>query len=68
MAERGLVTAESFEFFARRGTFTRVPEWTWSALPSSVQWRNDLGHQLRLAIEPEEAAAFARDAWARAAG
>lgn len=67
MAKRGLITAESFEIFARLDPFTRLPEWTWATLPSLPQWREDLGHQLRLSIGPEEAAEVAKQAWDKVA-
>lgn len=67
MAARGLITPDSVDLFSRLGSFTRIPGWTWSSIPDTAQWRVELGHQLRLAIEPEEAANVARQAWAQAA-
>ncbi|HLR27578.1 MAG TPA: nucleotidyl transferase AbiEii/AbiGii toxin family protein [Ruania sp.] len=68
MAIRGLITKESFELFTRFSSLCCLPgRWAWSRLPSEQRWHDELAHQLRLAVGPEEAAHAAEAAWSAAA-
>jgi hypothetical protein len=68
LAERGHLTAEAADLFARLGPTNRRPDpETYSDPPSEDRWRRDLGGQVRLTVTAAEACAVVQERWAATA-
>ncbi|WP_027928182.1 nucleotidyl transferase AbiEii/AbiGii toxin family protein [Amycolatopsis benzoatilytica] len=66
LAERGHLTEEAADLYARVGPTNRRPDpAAFSEAPSEDRWRRDLGGQVRLTVTAADALAVVRKSWAR---
>jgi hypothetical protein len=69
LAERGHLTAQAADLYARVGPTNRRPDpAAFSQAPTEERWQRDLGGQVRLTVTAAEALAVVRDGWARLVG